>query len=203
MRSQAVSGLLAQIADLKASIDAETDASDHALSHVGFERGRSHHPLPQDLELRRQLNALRERVVRALSQLVDPRELRAELATLLFFARALRADARTWQAAAGAALREREREEMASRRERERLAAECEALMQRRDSLQAEIRAAADRLAAHEHGECRTTLPVINLAPGITVGSISVSAPKKPLRAPRRWLVTLSESRDGAVVRGP
>ena len=59
----------------------------------------------------------------------DPTLLRAELATLLSFAKTLAADSITWRDDFAAALRELERREAAARAQRERGTAEREALI--------------------------------------------------------------------------
>ena len=130
--------LVSEIARLRVSIAHEAAAVDKTLND---------HPSASDddyprwgwvehKELRRQLSALHEHVARAPSNSQDRRELRAELATLLSFAKTLGADAETWRAALRHGLKELERKETAAREERERLAAEREVLMRRRDALQ-------------------------------------------------------------------
>src|ERR1700722_3520508 len=104
----------ADIAALGASIESAAVAAESALTHAlppsEQDSGRE---LPEHRELCRQLSALRQRVARARSELTDPHELRAELATLGFFAATLRADADVWQARAHEALVELARREAA------------------------------------------------------------------------------------------
>src|SRR5690242_11537149 len=115
----------ADIAALDASIESDAGAAESALRHAlpGLETDRGPEP-PEQRELCRQLSALRQRVARARAELTDPHALRAELATLGFFAQMLRADADRWQARATEALAELERRQAALRHEQERLAAE-------------------------------------------------------------------------------
>jgi hypothetical protein len=156
--------------------------------------------LAEQKELRRQLAALRERVAVAEDRNDDPRELRAELATLLFFANTLRADADGWRSTVEGRLKELERQRIAGRRERERLAAERKKLARRRDVLQLEIVQTAERMAQRDRGECRSTVPVFTLDVGLTVCSISVFCPGTKLRFGKHWLVTLNGARDDVVV---
>lgn len=158
-------------------------------------------PAAEQRELRRQLAALRERVASAQDGKGDLLTVRAELATLLFFARTLQADADNWRSTLEARLRELERRRAAARRKRERLAAERERLVRRRDALQLDIVQTAARMAQSDSGECRTTVPVFALGEGLTVSSVSVFSPRKGLRFAKHWLVTLNGARDGVVVR--
>lgn len=194
--------LAADIAALDASIESDAGAAESALKRAlpvpDGDTGRE--PLEHQ-ELCRQLSALRRRIGRARSELADPHALRAELATLGFFAQMLRADAQRWQARAHAVLAELARQEAALRREQERLAAEREELLRRRDALQAEIDRTAAEMAGGTHGECRRTVPVIQFADAVTVSSITVSTPRSLFRAMRLWLVTLSDDRDSVLVR--
>jgi len=160
-------------------------------------------PLAEQRELRRQLAALRERVAVAEGRTEDLRELRAELATLLYFANTLQADADSWRSTLEGRVKELERQRIAARRERERLAAAREQLVRRRDILQLEIVQTAERIAQRDCGECRRTVPVFTLGEGLTVCSVSVFCPRKGLRFGKHWLVTLNDARDDVVVRAP
>ena len=192
-----------EVAELRGSIDGHEAAIVKALS------GPASTPADEDparrlaehRELVRQLSSLRERVLRASSQLTDPAELRAELATLLFFAQTLRSDAEMLRARLREALAELERERAAERLRRQRLAAEREAAIRRRDSLRAKVGETAERIAAGDRTECRGTLPVISLGEGVTVCSMAVASPKRRFRARDYWLVTLTEGDDVLVRR--
>jgi hypothetical protein len=129
-----------------------------------------------------------------------PRALRAELATLLFFARTLRADADNWRSALEGRIEELKRQRAAARQEQERLAAERERLLRRRDALQLTILQTAARIA-EDRGECRRTVPVVSLGEGLNVCSVSVSCPRRGFRSGGHWLVTLDGSHDVLVVR--
>src|SRR5579859_1730953 len=158
----------ADIATLGASIDSDAEAAESALRHaIAVAEDEVAPKPPEHQELCRQLSALRHRVARAHSELIDPRALRAELATLGFFAQMLRADADRWQARAQEALAELARREAAIRREQERLAAERDELRRRRDALQAEIDRTAAEMADDTRGECRRTVPVIQFADAV------------------------------------
>jgi hypothetical protein len=152
-------------------------------------------------ELRRQLDSLRARVSAALDGYDDPRGLRSELGTLLFFANTLQADADAWRAGLDRAIHEHERQSAAARRAQERRAAERRELARRRDHLASAIRDTAERMAQPEAGECRNTLPVFTLGAGFTVCSVSVSCPRRRFRFPKHWLVTLNDARDQILVR--
>lgn len=198
-QTQAVS----EIARLRVSIACESAAVDRTLN--------GHTSTPDDdyprwgwvehKELCRQLGALHERVARAPSRSRDQRELHAEFATLLSFAKTLRSDAQTWRAALNHGLEELERKETAAREERERLAAEREALTQRRDALQSTIHETAGRIADKNGGDCRNTLPVFRLGEALTVCSVIVLSSRRRFRSPPHWLVTLNDSRDQVQVR--
>ena len=194
--------LAADIAALDASIESDTVAAESALRHALPASGQNtpREP-PEHQELCRQLSALRHRVARARTELRDPAALRAELATLGFFAQMLRADADRWQATAHEALAELERREVALRQEQARVAKERDELLRRRDALQEEIDRTAAEMANGAHGEWRRTVPVIQFADAVTVSSITVSTPRRLFRAMRLWLVTLSEDRDRVLVR--
>jgi hypothetical protein len=156
-------------------------------------------PMAARRELCRQLAALRERVVQCGEE--DPRAVRSELATLLFFARTLQADAAAWRAELDQRLQEIERQRTAEREERARLAAEREELVRCRDVLQLTIVRRAEQMALDNRGECRRTLPVFALGEGLNVCSASVSWPRKGFRFAKLWLVTLNDARDGVVIK--
>src|SRR5207248_7365609 len=149
----------------------------------------------------RQQAALRDRVAQAESQIRDPRELRAELATLLCFAKTLRTDAETLRATIREALEELERQRTAARLERERLTAEREEILSRRDTLQARIVQTAEGIARGDGNECRRTVPVIAFDQRVTVCSVGVASPKRRFRFRQFWLVTLNDARDDVLVR--
>jgi chromosome segregation ATPase len=152
-------------------------------------------------ELRRQLGALRERVAVAEDRDEGPGALRAELATLLSFARTLQADAENWRSALQDRVRDLERQRIAAERERERTIAERERLLRRRDALQSTILQTGARVAEQYRGECRRTLPVFKLWDGLTVCSVSVTCPRRGFRVPKQWLVTLTGSQDVLIRR--
>jgi chromosome segregation ATPase len=158
-------------------------------------------PVAEQKELRRQLAALRTRVAGAQERSEDLYELRAELATLLCFAKTLQDDAERWRSTIDERLREVERKATAARMERERLVAEHEKLVRHRDALESQIVQTAARIAERDRGEWRRTLPVFTLGEGVTVCSISVFRPRKWLRAGKSWLVTLDDAHDRVVVR--
>ena len=195
--------LVSEVARLKASIERAAAATETTLAAhtppAGDDDPRS---LRADRkELRRQLAALRDRVALAASRNEDPQALRAELATLLFFARTLQADADEWRSALQEQLGELERQRSAAREERESLAAEREKLRRRRDTLESTILQTAARMAQQYRGECRRTVPVFTLGEGLTVCSVSVSCPRRGLRFAKLWLVTLTGSQDVLVRR--
>jgi hypothetical protein len=195
--------LFSDIARLTVSIDRAATATEIALTESlpvsGDDDPRS--PLVEHKELCRQLAALRDRVARAQYGSEEPRALRAELATLVFFAETLQADADTWRGALKQRLRELERQRGAERRERERFAVQRAQLVRRRDALEFRIGQTAARMAQQNGGECRRTVPVFTLGEGLTVCSVSVSWPRRGFRYAKRWLVTLDSSRDGVLVR--
>jgi hypothetical protein len=197
------SNLVGEIARLEASIDRIAAATENALA--GDRPARADDgsgPLPAEHEeLRRQLEALRERVALAADRNEDPPALRAELATLLSFARTLQADADDWRSALDDRTREVERQRAAARREQERSAAELDELARRRDDLQLTILQTAVRMAQQNRGECRRTLPVFTLGEGLTVCSVSVSRPRRWFRFAEYWLVTLNRSHDVLIRR--
>lgn len=189
-----------EIARLKVAIDRAVAATEIALagrpSTSADESSVADHE-----ELSRQLAALRERVAVAEDRNEGPGALRAELATLLFFARTLQADAELWRSALRDRMNELERQRAATQNERERLAGEREKLVRRRDALQSTILQTAARVAEQYRGECRRTLPVFTLCDGLTVCSVSVSCPRRGFRFPKQWLVTLTGSDDVLIRR--
>lgn len=189
--------LASEIARLKGSIH-RTAAHTEATLAVAAEPGT---PRDEHEELCRQLAALRERAASAEARNEDPAALRAELATLLSFAATLQADADRWLSGREATLKERDRRRAAAHRERDRLAAERELRVQTRDVLQSRIVQTAARLVQREGGEWRRTLPVLMVDEDLTICSASVCCPRKGLRVPRHWLVTLNRSRDDVLIR--
>jgi chromosome segregation ATPase len=202
LRVDAQTHVVSEIARLRLSIGREAAAVHKALNEPpsasddeSSRRGWEHK------ELSRQLDALHEHVARAPSRSQDQRGLRADFATLLSFAKTLRTDAETWRAAFEDELEERARKETAAREERERLAAERERLVRRRDALQFTIHETAGRIAQQNGADCRNTLPVFRLGEALTVCSVLVLSPRKRFRPDRDWLVTLNDSRDQVRVR--
>ena len=198
LRVDPQTNVVSEIARWRDSIDREAAAVEKTLND---HRSTSEDDYPrwgwaEHKELSRQLAALHECVARARSRSQDQLALRAEFATLLSFAKTLRTDAETWRAAFEGGLRELELQETATRQERERLAAEREALMRRRDALQFTIDEAAERVAQENGGDCRRTIPVFRLGEAVTVCSVSVLSPRKGFRSQKCWLVTLNHSRD-------
>lgn len=185
--------MMSEIAVLDASIDRAAAATEFILA--------GHPPKADHQELRRQLAALRERVAQAGQRNDGPAALRAELATLLSFARTLQDDADRWRAALASEARELEHRRVAARREQERLALDRENLIRRRETLQSTILQTAARMAEQTRGECRRTLPVFTLGDGLTVCSVSVAYPRRGLRLAGHWLVTLGRSHDVLVRR--
>ena len=201
LRIDAQTHVVSEIARLRASIDREAAAvaktlNDRPSAPDAYRGGWVEHN-----ELRRQLDALHEHVAQAPSRSQDRPGLRAEFATLLSFAKTLRTDAKTWRKAFEDGLKELERQETAAREERERLAAERETLMRRRDALQFTIDETAGRIAQGNGGDCRRTLPLFRLGEALTVCSIVVLSPRRRFRSRKHWLVTLSDSRDQVRVR--
>ena len=192
-----------EIARLRISIDRAAAATEntlagHSLAAADDTPGA---PPAEHRELCRQLVALRERVALADDRNEGPRELRAELATLLSFARTLQADTDDWRSALQEQSRELERQRAAARRERDALAAERERLVRWRDALQLTILQTAARMAQQYRGECRRTVPVFTLGEGLTVCSVSVSCPRRGFRFAKQWLVTLTGSHDVLIRR--
>lgn len=186
-----------EIAEVKAAIDRAAAATETALAGDFADESRS----PDHQELCRQLGALRERVAVAEDRDEGPGALRAELATLLFFARTLQADAENWRAARQEHVRVLERQRIAAEHEVERVAAERAQLVRRRDALQSTILQTAARVAQQYRGECRRTLPVFTLWDGLTVCSVSVSCPRRGFRFSKQWCVTLTRSQDVLIRR--
>ena len=195
--------VVSEIARLRASIARAAAATEITL--VGrpgaSEEDDPGSPLVDGKELCRQLAALRERVAVAEQGNEDPGALRAELATLLFFANTLRADADNWRSTLEGRIKELEGQRTGAPWELERLATERETLMRRRDALQARIVHTATWMTKRDGGESRRTLPVFTLGEGLTVCSVSVFCPRRGLRAAKHWLVTLNDSRDDVLVR--
>jgi hypothetical protein len=192
-----------EIARLRTAIDCEAASANRMLnehpsaSEVDYPRlGLAEHR-----ELNRQLAALDECVARARSRGEDQLLLRAELATLLSFAKTLRGDAEAWRAALADGLKEVERQQATARAERDRLAAKRVALVRQRDALQSQIDQTAERMARASGGECRRTMPVLRLGADLSVCSVSVTSPRRGLRLGKSWLVTLNDSREEVVVR--
>jgi len=196
------SEVVSEVARLRFLIDRAAAATESTLARhpPASEDDDPRSPRAEHQELCRQLAALRERV--ALAEYVNegPRALRGELATLLFFAETLQDDAVGWRSTLEERIKELERRSAAARRERDRLAAEREKLVRRRDALRLGVHRAAARLAEQGGGGCRNTVPVFTLAEGLTVCSVSVSWPRKGLQLAKHWLVTLNDSRDDVTV---
>ena len=157
--------------------------------------------LGEHRELLRQLGALRDRVAQANAQISGPRELLAELATLLSFARTLRTDAESLRARLREAIEELARQETAARLERARRAAEREQVLRRRDDLEARIVGIAEEIARGDRAQCRPTVPVITLGQDVTVCSMGVASPRRRFRSRQFWLVTLTDTRDEVLAR--
>jgi regulator of replication initiation timing len=185
--------LMSEIAALCVSIDRTAAATEIMLA--------GHPAEAEHQELCRQLAALRERVANARHRDDDPSALRAELATLLSFAKTLRADAEHWRSALADRARELEHQRTAARRQQKRLDLERENLVRRRETLQSTILQTAARMAQETRGEWRRTLPVITLGEGLTVCSVSVSFPRRGLRLAGQRLVTLGRSHNVLVRR--
>jgi hypothetical protein len=195
--------VVSEVARLRASIDRAAAATELMLAGRAraSEDDDAGSPGAERKELRRQLAALRERVAAAEDGNEDSWTLRAELATLLFFAKTLQADADGWRSTLEARVKEFERQRTAELRERARLAAERERLVRHRDGLQLEIVQTAARFAWRNSGDCRRTVPVFTLGEGLTVCSVSVFCPGKRLRFRKLWLVTLNGAHGDVVVR--
>jgi hypothetical protein len=186
--------LFSEIAELRDSIE-RAAASTESMLEPGHP-GEAEHQ-----ELRRQLRALRDRAASAQCRNDnDATQRKAELATLLSFARTLEADTENWRSALADRERELERRRSAARREQKRMDLEREILVRRRETLQSTILQTAARMAQETRGEWRRTLPVISLGEGLTVCSVSVSFPRRGLRLAGQRLVTLGRS-DNVLVR--
>lgn len=185
-------------AELRASIDRQVAAITAALHGAGAAVSGEAESAEQSehRELLRQLAALRDLLARADRDLDEPRVLRAELATLLSFATTLRIDAEDLEARRRQAIERAARLELAAREEGERLAAEREAALRRRDVLQAKVIQMAEGLARGDRRQCRRTVPVVALDREVTVCSVGVATPKRRFRPQQFWLVTLTEARD-------
>jgi len=203
LRAEPQTDLVSEITGLTASIDRAAAATKVTLAECppasGDDDPRSR--LAEYKELSRQLNALRERVALAEGRNEGPMALRAELATLLFFARTLQADADRWRSAGEEREKELQRQRAAARHEQESLVAERVQLALRRDALQSTILRTAARMARENRGECRKTVPVFTLGDGLTVCSVAVSCPRRGFRFAKLWLVTLTRSHDVLVRR--
>ena len=203
MGAERQTSTVSEIARLRAAIDRAAAATEVTLA--GHPPASGHENLRPRLaerkELSRQLGALRERVALAEGRNEGPMALRAELATLLSFARTLQADADRWRAAGEARNRELQRQRIAARKEQEGLVAERVQLARRREALQSTILRTAARMARENRGECRRTMPVFTIGDGLTVCSVSVSCPRRGLRFAKLWLVTLTRSHDVLVRR--
>lgn len=194
--------VISEVARLRSSIDRAAAATEISLAgdpraSDGDDPGS---PRAEHRELWRQLTALRERVAQAECVNGAPRALRGELATLLFCAETLQADADGWRSTVEQRIEELQRRKAAERREQDRLAAERAKLVRRRDALRSGVLQTAGRMAEQGGGECRRTVPVFTVGDGLTVCSVSVSWPRKGLRFAKRWLVTLNDSGDDVTV---
>jgi hypothetical protein len=194
---------VSEIARLRAAIDRAGAATELTLAgHPPASSDDDARLLPAEHnELSRQLKALRERLALAEGRNEGPLALRAELATLLFFAGTLQADADRWRSAVEERAKELRRLTAAARKARENSVAEREKLARRRDALQLTILQTAARMAQQSRGECRRTVPVFTLGEGLTVCSVSVTCPRRRLRFAKQWLVTLTRSHDVLVRR--
>lgn len=192
-----------EIARLRAAIDRAAAATDVTLARrpPAAPEGDPRFRLADHNELSRQLKALRERVAVAEARNEGPVALRAELATLLSFARTLEDDAARWRSDDEEQEKELERQRAAARHEQERLVADREKLARRRDALQSTILQTGARMAQQYRGECRRTVPVFTLGDGLTVCSVAVSCPRRGFRLAKLWVVTLTRSQDVLVRR--
>jgi hypothetical protein len=203
LNADAQTDLVSEVARLRASIDRTAAATGITLAGhppaSADDDPRS--PPAEHKELCRQLTALRERVALAEHRNEGPIALRAELATLLSFARTLQADADNWRSALEEQIEELERQKTAARKQREKSAAEHEKLVRRRNALQLTILQTAAGMAQQYRGEWRRTVPVLTLGEGLTICSVSVSCPRRGFRFAKQWLVTLTRSHDVLVRR--
>lgn len=188
--------LVSEIARLEVAIDRAAVATENTLTGCppASEDDGPRSPQAEHKELCRQLAALRKRVALAKHRNEDAGALRAELATLLSFARTLQADADDWRSRLEDQAEALERIRIAARQEQARLDGERETLARRRDALQSTILQTAARMAQQNRGEWRRTIPVFTVGEGLTVCSVSVSCPRRGLRFSGRWLVTLNRS---------
>jgi hypothetical protein len=191
------------VAQLALAIDREATATGAALSQrpSGRSGERVKGGVAEREELCRQLSALRDCAAGAESEGLDLRALRSELATLLSFAKTLRADAEAWRAAREAELLELERQRSDERLKRERWVAEHQEVVRRRDALQCSIDETASDLARISRGECRRTVPVLDLGGTLTVCSVTVLSPRRCLHSWKLWLVTLDDAFDQVLVK--
>jgi chromosome segregation ATPase len=191
------------VAQLAFAIDREATAAGAAMTQrpSGSSDQRVRGGVAEREELWRQLTALRDRAVSAESDSSDLRALRSELATLLSFARTLRSDAEGWRAAREAELVELERQRADARLRRERWVAEHQEVVRRREALQCSIDETASDLARVTRGECRRTVPVLDLGGALTVCSVTVLSPRRVFHSWKLWLVTLDDSCDQVLVR--
>lgn len=204
MLDQLESDVNSEIATLTAAIEREAASADRMLNEhpSATEDDYPRWGVAEYRELNRQLATLGECVARARSRGEDRRLVRAELATLLSFARTLGADAGAWRSALADGLREVERQRAAAREEHDRLAAQRLALVRRREALQSQIDQTANWMAQDIGGsDCRRTMPIFKLAADLSVCSVSVTSPRRGLRPGKSWLVTLNDSRKEVIVR--
>ena len=120
MGVDAQADLVSETARLKAAIDGVAEGAEIALSGR-FDASGAKTLGTEHEELTRQVGALRQRVDVALGRNEGPGALRAELATLLFFARTLEADAEAWRSELRDQVDELERQRRAAVEARERL----------------------------------------------------------------------------------
>jgi hypothetical protein len=198
LRIDAQTQVVAEIARLQVSIGREAAAVAKTLNGCPSMPADDNRPpgWVEHEELSRQLHSLHEHVAQAPSRSRDQPDLRAEFATLLALAKTLRTDAETWRTAFEDGLKELRRKESAAREEREKLVAERETLIRRRDALQFTIEETAGQIAHENSCDCRHTLPVFRLGEAVTVCSVAVLSPRRWFRFQPDWLVTLNDARD-------
>ncbi|MBV8219312.1 MAG: hypothetical protein JO325_12675 [Solirubrobacterales bacterium] len=202
MSAESQASTVSEVARLTAAIDGAAATTEATLGRrPASADDDSRARLAEHEELSRQLGALRERVALAEGRNEGPLALRAELATLLSFARTLQADADRWRAAGEELHKDLERQRAETRKQQESLIAARETLARRRDALQSTILQTAARMAQQYRGECRRTVPVFPVGDGLTVCSVSVSCPRRGFRFARLWVVTLTRSHDVLVRR--
>src|ERR1700760_2319688 len=116
MGAEPQTSAVSEIAQLRAAIDSAAAATEVTLAEQSpvAEHKDLRARVAERRELSRQLNALRERVNLAEGRNEGPLVLRAELATLLSFARTLEADADRWRAAGEERDRELQRQRIAA-----------------------------------------------------------------------------------------